>query len=123
MAIGIYFAPAAMSADAYDECLTRLRKAGAAHPPGRMYHSSFGTPDKLMVFDVWTTQAAFDRFGQTLMPILQEIGIDPGAPQVMPIRKIIVPPARKPAMKKAAPKRRAANVAKRGSATKGRKKR
>ena len=32
-----------------------------------------------MVFDVWTSQEAFDRFAKTLMPILQQLGVDPGA--------------------------------------------
>src|SRR6185436_12972484 len=96
MAIGIYFAPAAMSAAQYDECITRLRKAGAGHPPGRSYHASFGAKDKLMVFDVWTSQAAFDKFGKTLMPILQSLGIE-GQPVIMPVHKVIVPAARRAA--------------------------
>ena len=91
MAIGIYFAPAAMSAAKYDECITLLRKAGAGNPPGRSYHASFGAQDKLMVFDVWTSQAAFDKFGKTLMPILQQIGLDPGQPSVMEMHKVILP--------------------------------
>ncbi len=94
MAIGIYFAPAAMSAAKYDECIKLLRKAGAGHPPGRSYHASFGPKDKLMVFDVWTSQAAFDRFGKTLTPILQQLGIDDGQPSVMPMHKVILPGAR-----------------------------
>jgi hypothetical protein len=99
MAIGIYFAPAAMSAAQYDECIKLLRKAGAGNPPGRSYHASFGPADKIAVFDVWTSQAAFDRFGKTLMPILEQLGVDPGQPAVMPIRKVIVParPAAAPA--------------------------
>jgi len=103
MAIGIYFSPAAMSADLYNECIKRLRKAGAGHPAGRSYHSAFGAKDKLMVFDVWTSQTAFDRFGKTLMPILAELGLDPGNPTVMPIHNII-----KPAAKAAAKPARAA---------------
>ena len=91
MAIGVYFAPAAMSAAQYDECITRLRKAGAGNPPGRSYHASFGSKDHFMVFDVWTSQAAFDKFGKTLMPILQQIGLDPGQPSVMEMHKVIVP--------------------------------
>jgi hypothetical protein len=102
MAIGIYFSPAAMSADKYDECIKLLRKAGAGNPPGRSYHASFGPKDKLMVFDVWTSQAAFDKFGKTLMPILQQLEVDPGQPSVMPMHKVIVPAA-----KAAAPKKRA----------------
>ena len=94
MAIGIYFSPAAMSAEKYDECIKLLRKAGAGNPTGRSYHAAFGPKDKLMVFDVWTSQAAFDKFGKTLMPILQQLGIDPGQPTVMPVHKVIVPPAK-----------------------------
>jgi len=102
MAIGIYFSPAAMSADKYDECIKLLRKAGAGSPPGRSYHASFGPNDKLMVFDVWTSQAAFDKFGKTLTPILQQLGIDPGQPSVMPVHKVIMPAA-----KGASPRKRA----------------
>jgi hypothetical protein len=94
MAIGIYFSPAAMSADKYDECIKRLRKAWAANPPGRSYHASFGPTDKLMVFDVWTSQAAFDKFGKTLMPILQQLGIDGGQPTAMAVHKVMVPTAK-----------------------------
>lgn len=91
MATGIYFAPAAMSAQQYDECIKLLRKAGAGNPPGRVYHAAFGPKDKLMVFDVWTSQAAFDKFGKTLMPILQQLSVDPGQPSIMPMHKVIVP--------------------------------
>jgi hypothetical protein len=94
MAIGIYFSPAAVSAEKYDECIKLLKKAGAGHPAGRSYHSSFGPKDKLMVFEVWTSQAAFDKFAKTLMPILEQLGIDPGQPMVMPMHKVIVPAAK-----------------------------
>lgn len=102
MALGIYFAPTGMTAARYDDCIKRLKKAGAGHPAGRTYHACFGTPDKLMVFDVWTSQTAFDKFGPTLMPILQQIGIDPGQPSVMTLHNQIVPPAKaRPAKKRA----------------------
>ncbi len=100
MAIGIYVAPAAFSTAQYDESVKQLKKAGAGHPAGRTYHASFGPADKLMVFDVWTSQAAFDRFGKTLIPILQGLGVDIGQPAVMPIHKVITRPAAKPAAKK-----------------------
>ena len=107
MAIGIYFSPAAMSAAQYDECIKLLKKAGAGNPAGRSYHAAFGPNDKLMVFDVWTSQAAFDKFSKTLMPIIQQLGIDPGQPTVMPVHKVIVP---------------AAKVTSRGNQTKARRK-
>jgi len=102
MAIGIYFSPAAMSTEQYDTCIKLLRKAGAGHPSGRTYHAVFGPPDKLMVFDVWTSQAAFDKFGKTLMPILEQVGLDAGQPSVMTVHNVIVPPK-----KSAAPKKKA----------------
>ena len=111
MAIGIYFSPAAMSAAQYDQCMILLRKAGAGNPTGRLYHASFGPKDKLMVFDVWTSQAAFDKFGKTLMPVLQQLGLDPGQPSVMEMHKVVVPArkaaaTKKPAKKKTALRRR-----------------
>jgi hypothetical protein len=94
MALGFYFALTGMTAEKYDECIKRLNKAGVKHPAGRTYHASFGTPDKLSVFDVWTSQAAFDKFGETLMPILQQLGVDPAQPSVMEIHSEITPPAK-----------------------------
>jgi hypothetical protein len=93
MALGIYFADSGLNTDTYKECVKRLKKAGAGHPAGRSYHVSFGPPEKLMIFDVWTSQAAFDRFGKTLMPILQQVGANPSPPAVMHINNVIKPPA------------------------------
>ena len=89
MALGLYFSPTSMSAQQYDTCIRKLEAAGAGKPPGRLYHACFGAADKLAVFDVWDSQPSFDRFGQTLMPILKELGVDPGQPQVMPIHNVI----------------------------------
>lgn len=107
MALAFYFAPTTpMSAQKYDECIAALQKAGQAHPPGRLYHSAFGTGDSVRVFDVWTTQEAFESFGQTLMPIMAQLGVDPGQPAVMAVHNVIVPPA--PKVKAAATKKAAA---------------
>jgi hypothetical protein len=91
-----------MSAEKYDECIRLLKKAGAGNPPGRSYHVAFGPKDDLMVFDIWTSQPAFDKFGKTLMPILQQLGITMRPPEVMPVHKVILP---KP--KEAAPAKKA----------------
>jgi hypothetical protein len=89
MAIAIYFHPESMSAAQYDDVIRRLDKAGAGQPQGRTHHSCFGSPDAVMVYDVWESQEDFDKFGQTLMPILQEMGVDPGTPDVMPVHNVI----------------------------------
>jgi hypothetical protein len=106
MAIGIYFSPPGMTAAQYDQCIKLLKKAGVGHPAGRTYHSCFGPKNKLMVFDVWTSQKAFDRFGKTLGPIMQQLGINPGSPSVMDVHKVIVPSKAAPRPKKRAAKAR-----------------
>jgi hypothetical protein len=75
-----------------------------------VYHACFGTNASVSVFDVWTSQAAFEKFGQTLVPILHQLGVDPGQPSVMEVHNVIVPPAARPrpAAKKSAPARRTA---------------
>ena len=90
MAIGIYFGDGDFPADKYDEAIVRLDTAGAAAPPGRSYHVALEADGKINVFDVWESQEAFDAFGATLMPILTELGVDPGAPMAMAVHNVIV---------------------------------
>lgn len=89
MAIAVVFTPSSMNAAKYDECIRLLEQAGAGAPQGRLYHACYGSNDQLRVFDVWDSKESFERFGQTLMPILQQIGLDPGQPSISEIHKTI----------------------------------
>jgi hypothetical protein len=89
MAISVYINPVSATAAQYDEIIRRLDAAGAGKPAGRLYHACFGSGDKLQVFDIWESQQAFDKFGETLMPIVQEVGVDPGQPMVEPVHNLI----------------------------------
>lgn len=89
MAIGVYFQPQRMTTIQYDQLMQRLDATGAARPEGRLHHSCFGPPDALMVYDVWDSPESFERFGQTLMPILDDMGIELPSPQVMPIHNMV----------------------------------
>jgi hypothetical protein len=40
--------------------------------------------------DIWDTKENFERFGQTLMPILQDVGIDVGTPEFIETHNTIV---------------------------------
>ena len=91
MAIGVYFASQALTAERYGNVIKQLAAAGAGSPKGRLYHASFGDANDLHVFDVWESQADFDAFGATLMPILTKNGVTPGQPQIAPIHNIIKP--------------------------------
>jgi hypothetical protein len=82
MAYAYQFNPASMNASQYTECIARLEAAGAGNPPGRRYHVAYGLPDHIQVFDVWESQEEFERFGETLVPILNALGVDPGMPEI-----------------------------------------
>jgi hypothetical protein len=86
MAISVYFSPQSMSGEQYDEVHRRLAAVGQGEPAGRTYHCGIEIGPNVHVFDVWESQEAFDQFGQVLMPILQEVGVDPGQPHVAPVR-------------------------------------
>jgi hypothetical protein len=89
MAISIYVNPASLTAAQYDDIGGRLDAAGAGKPAGRLYHACFGSGDKLQVFEIWESQQASDKFRETLMPILQEVGLDPGQLMVEPVHNLI----------------------------------
>ena len=43
----------------------------------------------IQVFDIWESQESFEAFGATLVPIMTELGADPGQPMVAPVHNII----------------------------------
>ena len=90
MAICVYFPVEGMTADKYDQVIDRLEAAGAGAPPGRSYHVAFQMGDGLQVVDVWESQEALDKFGETLGPILGGLGIGPGEASAGEVHNIIV---------------------------------
>lgn len=89
MAVVLRFAPAGMTSAKYDEIVRKLDQAGAGTPAGRLYHVCFGDPNKLRVSDIWDSKDSFQEFGNTLRPILEEVGVDSGEPEVLEIYNII----------------------------------
>jgi hypothetical protein len=90
MAIGMYFTPTGFTKDKYDAAIEKLQEAGVGSPAGRTYHVALETPDGIAVYDTWESQDQFDAFGATLLPILAELGVDPGQPVVMPAHNVIL---------------------------------
>jgi hypothetical protein len=89
MALGFYFSSNSFTPAQYDEAIKRLEAAGAGSPPGRSYHCAFAAGPNIHIFDVWDSQETFEKFGETLMPILSELEIDPGEPSVAEIHNVI----------------------------------
>ena len=89
MALGMYFTPSSFTPTRYDETIKRLEEAGAGSPPGRLYHVAMESDGLIQVFDVWDSEDSFRAFGATLLPIMAEMGVDPGQPQATPVRNMI----------------------------------
>ena len=89
MAYVVRFTPSEMTEEKYDEILRRLDAAGAGDPTGRAYHVCFKADGKLRVSDIWNSKEEFERFGKTLMPILNELGIDAGQPTFLEVHNQI----------------------------------
>jgi len=85
MAFTVLFTPKSMNAAQFDEITRRRAEGGASSPEGRLHHVCYGSGDQLQVMDVWTSEDKFGQFGQVLMPIIQEVGIDVGQPAMAPI--------------------------------------
>jgi hypothetical protein len=89
MALGMYFTPSSFTPARYDEAIKRLEEAGAGAPPGRLHHVALESDGQIQVFDVWDSEESFQAFGATLVPIMGELGVDPGQPQVSPVHNMI----------------------------------
>jgi hypothetical protein len=85
----IRFAPASLSAEQYDESIRRLEATGDFPPDGLDYHVCFGSDGNLMVSEIWDSREQLEAFGARLMPLLAEVGIDPGEPELLEIHNIV----------------------------------
>jgi len=88
MAIVVKFSVSGMSAEKYDAVLSKLEAAGAAAPPGRLHHVSYGSRDSLQVIDVFDSPQSLESFGKKLVPILESMGIK-AEPEVQEAYRII----------------------------------
>ncbi len=89
MSVLIRFAPTSLTAQQYDESVRRLREAGVFPPDGLDYHVCFGSDGNLRVSEIWDSREQLEAFGKRLMPVLTEVGIEPGEPEVIEIHSIV----------------------------------
>ena len=91
MSIVVRFAGApGMTAEAYDRALPRIEASGEFPPDGLDYHIAFGSDGNFRVSEIWDSKEQFEAFGQRLMPILAESGIElAGPPEVFEVHNII----------------------------------
>ena len=84
MSIVVRYQPANLTKEKYDESNSKLEEAGLEWPPdGLELHVCFGEDGSLMVSEIWDSREQFEAFGEKLMPVLKDTGIDfSGEPDV-----------------------------------------
>ena len=90
MAVVLRFTSEGFTPEQYEQVKTKLEAAGAGAPAGRLYHVCFGDKDNLRVSDIWDSQESFAKFGETLKPILEEVGVTNNNIEFFEVHNIIV---------------------------------
>ena len=90
MSIVARFNPTNLTKDMYDESLRRLKESEGWPPAGLDYHVMFGSEGDLRVSEIWDSREQMQAFGERLMPILADIGIEfSGAPEVFEAHNVV----------------------------------
>lgn len=91
MSILVRFTGAAsMTSAKYDATMPTIEASGQFPPDGLDYHVAFTSGGTFRVSEIWDSAEQFEAFGQRLMPILSEAGIElAGPPEVIEIHNII----------------------------------
>ncbi len=90
MSIVVRFNPTNLTTEKYDESVRRLDEAGTWPPDGLEYHVFFGSEGNLRVSEVWDSREQLETFGEQLMPILTDIGIEfSGDPEIFEVHNIV----------------------------------
>ena len=75
----------------YDRTLSVIGDSGPFPPDGLEMHVAFQAPDgSFRVSEIWDSMEQFEAFGERLMPILAENGIElAGPPELVEIHNMI----------------------------------
>jgi quinol monooxygenase YgiN len=90
MSILVRFEPQNLTKEQYQQVIDRLEESSDNQPEGRELHVCFGDDGSMRVSEVWDSQEAFEAYGEKLMPVLTEVGIEAGEPEVLEVHNTIV---------------------------------
>jgi len=66
----------------YEQVNDELRRIGQFPPSGLIHHIASFEGKNCQVTELWESKDAFERFGRTLMPIVNKFGIPEAKPTV-----------------------------------------
>ena len=79
-----------VTSEQYDESIRRLEKSGEWLPDGLEFHVAFESGGSFRVSEIWDSQKQLDAFGERLMPVLKDLGIElAGEPEVLEIHNML----------------------------------
>jgi hypothetical protein len=85
----VIVSPPGLTQEQYDETVRRIFPSGRLSSPedfpveGMLVHIAGESANGFRVVEVWESEAALQRYSETLVPILQEQGVE-GQPEVYP---------------------------------------
>ena len=74
-----------MSLKQYEQTWEELRAAGHSNPKGLIHHTGGQHGNNIVVVDVWESMEAFQKFGETLEPIMGKLGVPRVDPAITPV--------------------------------------
>ena len=90
MSVVARFNPTNLTKDMYDESVRRLKESEGWPPAGLDYHVMFGSEGNLRVSEIWDSREQMQAFGERLMPILADIGIEfSDEPEIFEVGNIV----------------------------------
>src|SRR5262245_54498273 len=93
MSIVVRFHPTNATKEKYDESVRLMEEAGIwPNPPGLELHVAFGPANDLRASEIWSSREQFEAFGEKLMPILADLGIEFSAdPEIFEVQHLVKP--------------------------------
>jgi hypothetical protein len=89
MSIVVRYSPASLTAQKYDETHGRVKESLGWPPEGLDTHVCFGSEGSLRVSEIWDSREQYEAFGERLMPVLTEAGIEfSGEPEVFEVHNL-----------------------------------
>jgi hypothetical protein len=90
MSVVVRFNPTNVTTEKYEESIRRLTESGEWPPEGLQLHVLFGSEGDLKVSEIWDSEERLQAFGERLMPILGDVGIEfSGQPDVFEVQNLI----------------------------------
>jgi hypothetical protein len=65
-----------VTTEQYDDTIRRLDNSGDWLPKGLEYHVAFKSNGNFRVSEIWDSREQLDAFGERLMPVLKDVGIE-----------------------------------------------